>query len=167
LLGARGEVPVMPEPGDQVATGWESLGRYRASRADREHVIGVLQAAFVQDRLTRDEFDTRLSQALAAQTYADLAAITADIPAVLTPARRPAQARTPTREAVVWSTGAMFLAVTLISSRFLDPGYFLLIAGTVLAIVFAAGAQFLYSRHEQRSRGHRPAGPGPQRGIVS
>jgi Domain of unknown function (DUF1707) len=150
----------MPEPGDQVATGWENLGRYRASRADREHVIGVLQVAFVQGRLTKDEFDARLSQALAAQTYADLAVITADIPAVLTPARQPAQASTPTREAIVWSTGAMFLAATLISSRFLDPRYYLLIAGTVLAIVFAAGAQFLYSRHEQRSRGHRPAGSG-------
>src|SRR5580704_2433685 len=115
----------MSEPGDQVATGWESLGRYRSSRADRERAIGVLQAAFVQGRLTKDELDTRLSQALAARTYADLAAITADIPAVLTPARRPAQARTPAREAVVWSTGAMFLAVTLISSRFLDPRYFL------------------------------------------
>jgi hypothetical protein len=151
----------MPEPGDQVATGWENLGRYRASRADREHGIGVLQAAFVQGRLTKDEFDTRLSQALAARTYADLAAITADIPAVLTPARRPAQVFTPTREAVVWSTGAMFLAVTLMSSRFLPPGYFLLVAGIVFAVVFAAGAQLLYSRHEQRCRGHRPAGSGP------
>jgi len=151
----------MPEPGDQVATGWESLGRYRASHADREHVIGVLQAAFVQGRLTKDEFDTRLSQALAARTYADLAVITADIPAVLTPARRPAQACTPTQEAVAWSTGAMFLAATLMSSRFLAPGYFLLVAGIVFAIVFAAGAQFFYSRHEQRSRGHRPAGSAP------
>jgi hypothetical protein len=157
----------MSKPGDQVATGWESLGRYRASRADREHAIGVLQAAFVQGRLTKDEFDTRLSQALTARTYADLAAITADIPAVLTPARRPAQACTPTQEAVVWSTGAMFLVVTLISSRFLDPRYFLLISGTVLAIVFAAGAQLLYSRHEQRSRGHRPAGSGSQRRTVA
>jgi hypothetical protein len=163
----RGEVPVMSEPKDQVTTGWQSLGYYRASRADREHVIGVLQVAFVQDRLTKDEFDTRLSQALAAPTYADLAAITADIPAVLTPARRLAQARTPTREAVVWSTGATFLAATLMSSRFLPPGYFLLVAGIVFAIIFAAGAQLLYARHEQRSRGHRPAGSGPQRRTVS
>lgn len=157
----------MLEPGEQVATGWESPGRYRASRADREHVIGVLQAAFVQDRLTKDELDTRLSQALAARTYADLAAITADIPAVLTPARRPAPACTPTREAVVWSTGAMFLAATLMGSRFLDPGYFLLVAGIVFAVMFAAGAQLLYARHEQRSRGHRPSGAGPQRRTVS
>src|ERR1700722_17042924 len=148
----------MPKPGDQMVTGWEGLGRYRAAHADREHVIGVLQAAFVQGRLTKNEFDGRLSQALAARTYADLAAITADIPVGLTSARRPAQARTPAREAVVWSTGAMFLFATLMGSRFLEPGYFLLVAGTVFAVVVAAGAQFLYSRYEQRSRGHRPAG---------
>jgi len=155
------------KPGDQIVAGWQSPGHYRASRADREHVIGTLQAGFVQGRLTKDEFDTRLSHALAARTYADLAAITADIPAVLTPAQRPAQACTPTREAVVWSTGAMFLAATLMSSRFLDPGYFLLVAGIVLAVMFAAGAQLLYARHEQRSRRHRPSGSGPQRRTVS
>ncbi len=161
-LGAWGEVAVTPEPGDQIATGREGPGGFRAARADREYVVGVLQTAFVQGRLTRDELDTRLDRALAARTYADLAEITADIPAALTPARRPAQARSPAREAVVWSTAAMFLTVTLISSRFLEPGYFLLISGTVIAIMFAAAAQLLYSRHEQRSRGHRPSGPGPQ-----
>jgi hypothetical protein len=157
----------MSKPGDQMVTGWEGPGRFRASRADREQVIGVLQASFVQGRLTKDEFDARLSQALAARTYADLAAITADIPVALAPVRRPAQACTPTREAAAWSTGATFLAVTLITSRFLDPAYFLLVAGIVFAVMFAAGAQLLYSRHEQRSRGHRPAGPGSQRRTVA
>ncbi len=38
------------------------------------------EAAFVQDRLTKDELDMRVSQALASRTYADLAAVTADIP---------------------------------------------------------------------------------------
>jgi Domain of unknown function (DUF1707) len=153
----------MPEPGDQVATGREGPGRLRAARADREYVIGVLQTAFVQGRLTKDELDTRLNQALAARTYADLAGLTADIPVGLTPPRRPAQTRSPGREAVVWSIAAMFLAVTLVSSRFLAPLYFLLISGTVIAIMFAAGAQLLYSRHEQRSGGYRSSGPGPQR----
>jgi len=55
-------------------------GRLRASHADREHVIGVLKAAFVQGRLVKDEFGLRVGQALAARTYADLAAVTADLP---------------------------------------------------------------------------------------
>jgi hypothetical protein len=44
-------------------------------------VIDVLKAAFVQGRLTKDEFDTRVGQALASRTHWDLAAVTADIPA--------------------------------------------------------------------------------------
>jgi hypothetical protein len=66
--------------------------------ADREHVIGTLQAAFVQGRLGRDEFDLRVGQALASRTYADLAALTADLPAGLVaaePRYRPARARAP------------------------------------------------------------------------
>jgi Domain of unknown function (DUF1707) len=58
----------------------------RTSRADRERVIELLKAAFVQGRLAKDEFEARVSQALASQTYAELAAVNADIPAGLTAA---------------------------------------------------------------------------------
>ena len=51
----------------------------RASDADREQVIGMLKAAFVQGRLTRDEFDTRAGQALTARSHADLGPLTADL----------------------------------------------------------------------------------------
>ena len=64
-----------------MTTGLGDRGRLRACHADREQVIGTLQAAFVQGRLTKDELDTRAGQAFAARTYADLAALTADIPA--------------------------------------------------------------------------------------
>jgi hypothetical protein len=59
----------------------------RASHADREHVIGRLKIAFVDGRLDKDELDHRVAQALAARTYAELATVTADLPAgqVLTP----------------------------------------------------------------------------------
>ena len=56
-------------------------GRLRVSRADRERVIELLKVAFAHDRLTRDELDTRVGLALASRTYADLADLTADIPA--------------------------------------------------------------------------------------
>ena len=63
--------------------------RLRASHIDREQAISDLQAAFVQGRLTSDEFDTRVGQALASRTRAQLTAITADIPVGLTGVSRP------------------------------------------------------------------------------
>jgi hypothetical protein len=52
----------------------------RASDADREHVVEILAAAFVQGRLNLDELSLRAGQALASRTYAELAGIIADIP---------------------------------------------------------------------------------------
>jgi hypothetical protein len=65
-------------------------GRLRTSHADREQAIDVLKAAFVQGRLTKDEFDLRVGQVLASRTYADLGALTADIPGEVTSAQPPA-----------------------------------------------------------------------------
>jgi len=86
----RWEAPVRPEPRAQAAAG------LRASRADRERVIDLLKAAFVQGRLDKDEFDARIGQAVASRTYGELAAVTAGIPAGLTaalPGRPPVRAR--------------------------------------------------------------------------
>src|SRR6185437_10947030 len=52
----------------------------RASRADHEQAIGTLKAAFVQGRLTKDELDERAGRALVPLTYAELAALTGDLP---------------------------------------------------------------------------------------
>ena len=52
-----------------------------ASDADREHVVEVLKAAFVQGRLTIDELRLRAGLALASRTYAELGVMIADIPA--------------------------------------------------------------------------------------
>src|ERR1700730_7644265 len=70
----------MPEPGDDKAERSAGPGHFRASHADRDQVIGTLADAFVQGRLTKDEFDSRVAQAFAARTYADLAPLTADLP---------------------------------------------------------------------------------------
>jgi hypothetical protein len=90
---ARAEVPVMPSPGDETAAGSQRHARLRASAADREQVIEVLKAAFVQDRITKDELDQRVGKVLASRTYDDLDALTADIPAGLTRAQRAEPAR--------------------------------------------------------------------------
>jgi DNA-binding transcriptional ArsR family regulator len=83
----------MPEPRDQMPAA-QGRGHLRACHADREQVTGVLKAAFVQGRLGKDELTARVGQALAARTYADLAALTADLPAGLAAAEPPDQ---PTR----------------------------------------------------------------------
>ena len=59
-------------------------GRLRASHADREQAIDVVKTAFVQGRLTKGEFDLRVGRVLASRTYADLGALTADIPGPVT-----------------------------------------------------------------------------------
>jgi Domain of unknown function (DUF1707) len=67
-------------------------------------VIEALKVAFVHVRLTKDELDTRAGQALSAQTRADLAALTADIPVVPS---APAAGRWPGRppsQAAAWSS---------------------------------------------------------------
>jgi DNA-binding beta-propeller fold protein YncE len=71
-------------PADEGAAGGPGHGRFRASDADREQVIAALKAAFIQGRLTKDEFDLRAGRALGARTYAELAVLTADLPAGLT-----------------------------------------------------------------------------------
>jgi len=103
----------MPEPRDQVPA---ALGRghLRACHADREQIIGVLKAAFVQGRLGRDELNARVGQALAARTYADLATLTADLPAGLAaaePPYQPARGRAP--RPVRTAAWLMFLGAAL------------------------------------------------------
>ena len=66
------------EPQDPAAAG---RARLRAGHADREQVIEALKTAFVDGRLTKKELAARTGRALAARTYADLAALTADLPA--------------------------------------------------------------------------------------
>jgi Domain of unknown function (DUF1707) len=75
------------EPGDNMAAGAEGDSNLPTWHAGREQVLDALKAAFVQGRLARDEFDLRVSQVLGA--YAELDAVTADIPAGLTTAQPP------------------------------------------------------------------------------
>jgi len=113
---------------------------FRAADADREHVIDLLKAAFVQDRLDRDEFDTRIGQALASRTCGELAAVTADIPAELTgelPRRPPVRARRriPFNTAV---TGAAYMAGLLNMGMIAT-----LLSGSPVAVVLFAVFTFI------------------------
>ena len=78
-------------------------GRLRASDADREEAIDTLKAAFVQGRLAKDEFDVRVGRAFASRTYAELAAITADLPVGPVGARLPREHARPSAQKVAIS----------------------------------------------------------------
>jgi Domain of unknown function (DUF1707) len=85
---------MMTGPGDEKAADGSGRGHLRASHADRERVIATLKGAFIQGRLTKDELDLRVGQTLGSRTYAELAALTADLPAGVAAAQ---SARTPAR----------------------------------------------------------------------
>jgi Domain of unknown function (DUF1707) len=56
-------------------------GELRASREDRDRVAELLREAAGEGRLTMEELDQRLEKALTARTYAELAALSRDLPA--------------------------------------------------------------------------------------
>jgi hypothetical protein len=120
---------MMTGPGDEVAVAAEGPGYLRASHADREQVIDTLKVAFVQSRLTKGELDARLGWALAARTYAELAAVIAGIPAEPGLAQPPKSARAQLQRRgnkPVNSGVCVIMAITL--------------AASVLAGVVAGGA---------------------------
>jgi len=53
----------------------------RASTTDRDRAIDVLKAGFVEGRLTEQELDLRVGQALGSRYFADLLALIDDLPA--------------------------------------------------------------------------------------
>jgi hypothetical protein len=77
---------------DPAAGGY---GHLRASHADRERAADVLKAAFAEGRLSSDEFEERTGQAYRSRTYAELAALTADLPAGPLGALPPSRAALP------------------------------------------------------------------------
>ena len=162
----------MSEPQDPAAAG---RGQFRASHADREQVIEALKAAFVQDRLTQPELDTRVGQALTARTHADLAVLTADIPAVPAtagPTRPPAPARRrPLARAPVAAGICLLIAAAAIAAYIADPGgpdpswigglvVTLAVSGIWTAIGIM-GCAVVTSSDQRPSRRQLPPQPGP------
>jgi hypothetical protein len=73
--------PLQAVAGGRAVSCADGFSRLRTSHADREQAIEVLKAAFMQGRLSKDEFDVRVGRVLASRMYAELDAVTADIPA--------------------------------------------------------------------------------------
>ncbi len=154
-------------------------GHLRASHADREQVIGTLKAAFVQGRLTKGELHLRAGQALASRTYAELAAITADLPAGLTAAQPSPPARAQGEWPILrrpgrWITAATALyAGTWAYELFLSPHGGdnpstppLIIGGLLvymIVLIIAAGTIVAHWL-DRRSGRQLPRRPGPGAG---
>jgi hypothetical protein len=144
-----------------MAAAPDDYGRMRASRADRERAIDALKAAFVRGRLTKDELDERVARALVPQTYAELAALTDDLPAGLTLADPPQQNNLAGADVYVATVAGLFL-VAAISNGSGNP---LTVLGTVLFLspiwlLALAGLLALHSRLDRRAAGRLPPGPG-------
>jgi hypothetical protein len=138
-------------------------GMLRTSRADREHVVGVLQLAFVQGRLTQDEFVGRVGRTLASRTFAELAAITGDLPALLIGSQLPRMpAVTPDRRSMSAAAKvvlggfiglAVAVAALVVSVVTNNP---LALVGAALAVVgtsVIAGTAMVESWDRQHDRG--------------
>jgi uncharacterized protein DUF1707 len=149
---------------------------FRAAHADREYVIDLLKAAFVQGRLTRDELDARAGQALTARTCAQLAALTADLPAgppAARPPRQPARPQNrpkqphPVRHAAIGSASCLIFAflalwygVSLGDQNSWAGGLLLLACLAVMAVPGIIGYGIVDAVAARRSRRQLPPRPG-------
>ena len=159
---------VMAGPGDEITARTAGRGPFRASRADREQAIEVLKTAFVEDRLTKEELDARVGQALASRTHADLAAVTSDLhawraaarPTAAGPPSTPARtlAKAARRSGVcVLAAFAMVGVVALTHAEHLAA--FLAFCSVVVAIMAASGFLgygVVDAWQERRARGPLP-----------
>jgi Domain of unknown function (DUF1707) len=144
---AGGEVPVTT--GSQDPAGAER-GHIRAGHADREQVIEALKIAFVDGRLTKDELAARTGRALAARTRADLAALTADLPAESTAAGSALAGSAGADPALADPAGSPVPAIRRPMARAA------VISGTCLAVAIAAMRLAFYLDPESG-----PPGPSP------
>jgi hypothetical protein len=159
-----------------MATAAAGRDRLRVSLADREQVVEMVKAAFVQGRLDRDELDVRIGHALAARTYADLAAVTAGLPAGLAAARPPRRAarvqpRRPVNRGIKWSayglvTPAILAAAAAVANLSGSDAVGAAVMMTAMTIVFLyvvlwlfAGADLLGQWRKERSRRQSPPRP--------
>ena len=152
----------MTEPGDNRAPEAGGRGRLRASHADRERVIEVLQDAFVQGRLDKGDLDARVGQAFASRTYAELAALTADIPSASP--RQPARAhnRAPRshtgRDVAIGLAIGLIMAVVIVLGGLLKYGAFGVLAIPIVAVVpIVLICNAAEKRHSRRQLPPRPA----------
>ena len=165
----------MTGPEGEMTAGAAARGRLRASDADREQAIDTLKAAFVHGQLTKDELGMRVGQALVSRTYADLAVLTADIPAMTAAAQLSlVLARARARESmaarvkvVAWSACVIILLAGLLATAGTGNSAWLILSMLeVMAAAVPASCATLEVAARKRSRGQLPQGPARGAGVA-
>ena len=149
----------MTEPGDERTADSGGGDHLDVSYAYREWVIRTLRAALAQGRLTEDEHDARAAQASASRSRAELAALTADLPAGLL-------ARPPMASDVRAGACVTIAAVGVVAGILLwwpdnvvaFLAFVLAAAAVIVAPVITVGLM-VDVRHQKRSGGQLPPGP--------
>jgi Domain of unknown function (DUF1707)/Domain of unknown function (DUF4190) len=75
------DTALMRDNRDAPPAGYGEPRTMRAADTDRDRVVELLNVAYSQGRLSKDEYDGRLENAFSARTYGDLDQIVADLPA--------------------------------------------------------------------------------------
>jgi hypothetical protein len=148
---------VTARPGEEIVAGGRRLP---VTYADRERVIRTLEAARAQGRLTEDEHEERTAGASVSRSHAELAALTADLPAGLT-------AVPPTARDVRIGVGMSITAACVLAALLLwrpDNGLafiaFLGAAAILIVLPVITVGLIVDVRHQKRSGGQLPPGPG-------
>jgi Domain of unknown function (DUF1707) len=154
----------MTEPGDEIAADAEGGDRLPVSPVAREQVIRILKAALSQGRLTEDEHDARAAQASAARSDAELAALTADLPAGLL--ARPPKASDVWKAVCVIVAAASVLGAIVLWNPDNFPAFAMgLFAAATLIVAPVITVGLIFDvRHQKRSGGQLPPGPAPNAG---
>ena len=127
-------------------------GTLRAADSDRDQVAELLNVAFSEGRLSKEEYDSRLARAFSARTYADLDAIVTDLPVPPVPGTltgRRATAVSPAAATPIARTNGLALASLAcgLAQFMVGP------LATIPAIVFGHLA-----RHQIKRTGEQGAG---------
>ncbi len=143
-------------PGDEIAADAGDGNRLQVTYFAREQVIRTLKAAMAQGRLTEDEHDARAAQASASRSPAELAALTADLPAGLT-ARLPKARDAWTGVCVIISAVSVLGAIVLWSpDNYAAFALALLALATLIVVPVITVGLAVDARHQKRSRKRLP-----------
>jgi hypothetical protein len=144
----------MAQRGDGAAVTAAGCGRQRASHADRERVIGMLETAFAAGLLSKGDLDRGVNRTLASRTYVELAAAAAGLraqPATAQPQGRPARSFTRPENAAAGAVCGLimtaFLTMVIVPSG-TTMGVVAVTAGIIYAVLWLlAGIVMLAARH--------------------
>lgn len=122
----------------------------RVSDADRQDTIDQLRHHTADGRLTLEEFEARVEEALAARTGRDLEAVMRDLPSIAAPARRHRPHRRPVPVAALLASPLVLVAIGVAAVS-------LAVGQLVLWPLFVVGGLWLFGgcgRVDRRHHGH-------------